>query len=139
MKRITAEDKDIIIGLLIDRADDDMFVELGYNHVEHIGISKGQHEIIMEEFQNRGFVKRNGYSDYYDLKAPIFQWVEYGGYSLERDAYFETIKNITLQVEKLESILSPTVIDKINNIIEKTKNLAELTTAIDTIRHIAFH
>lgn len=50
MKKITAEDKDIIIDLLLDRADDDMFAELGYDDVKHIGISRGQHEIIMEEF-----------------------------------------------------------------------------------------
>lgn len=138
MKKITAEDKDIIIGLLLDRADDDMFVELGYDDVKHIGISRGQHEVIMEEFQNRGFVKRNGYTDFYDLKAPIFQWVEYGGYTIERDAYFETIKNVALQVEQLKSTLSPSVMDKINKIIENTKNLTELVAAMDTIHQIAF-
>lgn len=133
---ITAEIKDSIIDMLIENADKDLFAELEFSKIKELGISRGEYNAIMSEFEDNGFVKRNGYSDYYDLKSAIYQMKEFGGYTLQRDAYFETIKNITLQVEKLKSTLSPSVIERINEVIEKAKNITELATAMETIRHL---
>lgn len=127
---ITAEDKDSIIELLISKADDRMRVQLEYSEVQFMGITKGMYEIILKDMEDSGLFKRVGYSYFFELRAEIYRIKEYGGYTMERDAYIERLKNLALQTEKIKNELSPSVISKINQLIEKAKNITELTSAL---------
>ena len=127
---ITAEDKDSIIELLISKADDRMRVQLEYSEVQFMGITKWMYEIILKDMEDSGLFKRVGYSYFFDLRAEIYRIKEYGGYTMERDAYIERLKNLALQTEKIKNELSPSVISKINQLIEKAKNITELTSAL---------
>lgn len=131
MKRlVTAEDKDAIIELLIEKADDRMRVQLEYSEVQFMGITKGMYEIILKDMEDSGLFKRVGYSYFFELRAEIYRIKEYGGYTMERDAYIEGLKNLALQTEKIKNELSPSVMNKINQLIENAKNITELTSAL---------
>lgn len=131
MKRlVTAEDKDSIIALLISKADDRMRVQLEYSEVQFMGITKGMYEIILKDMEDSGLFKRVGYSYFFELRAEIYRIKEYGGYTMERDAYIEGLKNLALQTEKIKNELSPSVMNRINQLIENAKNITELTSAL---------
>ena len=133
---ITAEDKDSIIDLLISKADDRMMAQLEYNEVEYMGITKGMYEIILKDMEDSGLFKRVGYAYFFELRAEIYRVKEYGGYTMERDAYIEGLKNIALQTEKIKNELSPSAMNRINQIIEKAKNITELTSSLLEIEQL---
>lgn len=133
---ITAEDKDTIIDLLIENANDRMMVQLEYDSVEHMGITKGMYEIILKDMEDSGLFKRCGYSYYFELRAEIYRVKEYGGYTMKRDAYIEGLRNLALQTEKIKNELSPSVMGRINQLIEKAKNMSELTSALLEIEQL---
>ena len=130
---ITSEDKDSIIDFLIENANERLVSHLEYEDVSHLGVTKGMYEAILNEMSEQGLFKRCGYSYYFELKASIYKVKEYGGYTIERDAYFEGLKNLALQLEKTEKELYPSAIGKINSIIANCKTLAELTNSLSEI------
>lgn len=139
---ITSEDKDAIIDLMLKNVEKDGIVYLEYNMIkEIIHISIGQYEAIIREFINWGFIERCGsktgsYGYKFRLLCGIYSKKERGGYCVERDAYMNELKNLQLQLEKVEKDLSPSAIDKINSIISKINNVSDLISNIGGIKDI---
>lgn len=113
-----------------------MMVQLEYDEVECLGITKGMYEIILKDMEDSGLFKRCGYSYYFELRAEIYRIKEYGGYTMERDAYMEGLRNLALQTEKIKNELSPSAMTRINQLIEKARNITELTSALLEIEPI---
>lgn len=55
---------------------------------------------------------------------------------MKRDAYIEGLRNLALQTEKIKNELSPSVMGRINQLIEKAKNMSELTSALLEIEQL---
>lgn len=137
---ITSEDKDAVIDLMLDRKDEEEIVRLDYKDVSCLlNISKGQYKNIIEEFKNDGMIEQYGYGDKYKLLYGIYKKKEYGGYCMERDAYMVGLNNLQLQLEKVQKELSPTVIEKINNVVANMKDVSEMIIGIKTISEIISH
>ena len=134
---ITSEDKDAVIDLMLDRKDEEEIVRLDYKDVScSLNISKGQYKNIIEEFKNDGLIQQCGYGDTYKLLYGIHKKKEYGGYCMERDAYMAGLNNLQLQLEKVQKELSPTIIEKINNVVANMKDVSEMIIGIKTISEI---
>lgn len=58
---------------------------------------------------------------------------------MERDAYMVGLNNLQLQLEKVQKELSPTVIEKINNVVANMKDVSEMIIGIKTISEIISH
>lgn len=139
-KFITSEDKDVVLNLMLDRKDEKEIVHLDYKDVSCLlNISKGQYKNIIEEFKKDGLIEQCGYGDKYKLLYGIHKKKEYGGYCMERDAYMAGLNNLQLQLEKVQKELSPTVIEKINNVVANMKDVSEMIIGIKTISEIISH
>lgn len=55
---------------------------------------------------------------------------------MERDAYMVGLNNLQLQLEKVQKELSPTIIEKINNVVANMKDVSEMIIGIKTISEI---
>lgn len=137
---VTSEDKDIVIDLMLDKKDEEEVVRLDYKDVSRfLNISKGQYKNIIEEFKKDGLIEQKGYAEEYHLLYGIHKKKEYGGYCMERDAYMAGLNNLQLQLEKVQKELSPTVIEKINNVVANMKDVSEMIIGIKTISEIISH
>ena len=135
---ITAEDKDYIMDELLLRANNTKReATLKYKDIEkQLNISKGQFDSILTEFKEKGLISRTGYSDTVTLLSSIELKKEMGGFKKEREAFFNSMEELELRLEKLQGEANPSAIDKINNMISKAKNITDLVTIIKDIKSI---
>lgn len=134
---MTAEDKDRIIGMLLEKADENGVAKLEYTEVcQVINISPGQYEAVIKSFVNEGLIERQGYSYKFTLLQGIYDKREKGGYSMEKEAYMASLSNLALQLEKLQKEASPTIMTKVNGLIGQAKSLTDLIAAWREIRSL---
>lgn len=129
-----AEDKDLIIDMLLNRAGGLRKVSLPYTDVaKELNISRDQYDAILKEFVADGLVTRVGDSERVTLQPGIYNKHEAGGYSLEKEARMESLECVALQLEKLRSESSPSALAKIDAAIGKAKDVSELLVAIRSL------
>lgn len=134
---VTSEDKDRIIGMLLEKADENGVARLEFTEVcQAISISSGQYEAVLKSFVNEGLIERQGYGYKFTLLQGIYDKREKGGYSMEKEAYMASLSNLALQLEKLQKEASPTVMTKINGLISQAKSLTDLIAVWREIRSL---
>lgn len=142
---ITSEDKDAVIDLMLKNVREDGIVYLDYKMIKNsVNISSGQYEAIIRGFIKDELIERYGSkSGNYGFKFRLLDGIqskkERGGYCIERDAYMTGLQNLQLQLEKVQKELSPTVIEKINNVVANMKDVSEMIIGIKTISEIISH
>lgn len=142
---ITSEDKDAVIDLMLKNVREDGIVYLDYKMIKNsVNISSGQYEAIIRGFIKDELIERYGskngnYGFKFRLLDGIQSKKERGGYCMERDAYMAGLQNLQLQLEKVQKELSPTVIEKINNVVANMKDVSEMIIGIKTISEIISH
>lgn len=142
---ITSEDKDAVIDLMLKNVREDGIVYLDYKMIKNsVNISSGQYEAIIRGFIKDELIERYGskngnYGFKFRLLDGIQSKKERGGYCIERDAYMAGLQNLQLQLEKVQKELSPTVIEKINNVVANMKDVSEMIIGIKTISEIISH
>lgn len=142
---ITSEDKDAVIDLMLKNVREDGIVYLDYKMIKNsVNISSGQYEAIIRGFIKDELIERYGskngnYGFKFRLLDGIQSKKERGGYCMERDAYMAGLQNLQLQLEKVQKELSPTVIEKINDVVANMKDVSEMIIGIKTISEIISH
>lgn len=142
---ITSENKDAVIDLMLENVREDGILYLDYRMIKDlVHISSGQYEAIIRGFIKDGLIERYGskngnYGFKFRLLDGIQSKKERGGYCMEREAYIAELNNLQLQLEKAQKELSPTVIEKINNVVANMKDVSEMIVGIKTISEIISH
>lgn len=110
--------------------------KLNYKDIPDLRISKEQYEIVLKEFNNRKFIDYNMYDIEdieFDLEPEIYNFIERGGFTVERDLYTINFDVLELQLKRLEKELSPTTAIKVNNVVANAKNVTELVIGLKAI------
>ena len=123
---ITAEEKDKVLNYILVVANGKRTAKLNYKDIPDLRISKEQYEIVLEEFKNRRFIE-------FDLEPGIYNFIERGGFTVERDLYTINFDVLELQLKRLEKELSPTTAIKVNNVVANAKNVTELVIGLKAI------
>ena len=133
---ITAEEKDKVLNYILVVANEKRTAKLNYKDIADLRISKEQYEIVLKEFNNRKFIDYNMYDIEdieFDLEPGIYNFIERGGFTVERDLYTINFDVLELQLKRLEKELSPTTAIKVNNVVANAKNVTELVIGLKAI------
>ena len=131
---ITAEVKDKILNAILVEANGKAEVNLCYEDIPNLEISKEQYEMAIEEFKNKGLVDFKGYgNEILTLSSEISNFMQKGGFTVERDLYILNFDTLELQLKLLEKDLSPNASAEVNAIIEKAKNITDLIMGLSTL------
>ncbi len=133
---ITAEEKDKVLNYILVVANGKRTAKLNYKDIPDLRISKEQYEIVLKEFNNRKFIDYNMYDIEdieFDLEPGIYNFIERGGFTVERDLYTINFDVLELQLKRLEKELSPTTAIKVNNVVANAKNVTELVIGLKAI------
>ena len=133
---ITAEEKDKVLNYILVVANGKRTAKLNYKDIPDLRISKEQYEIVLKEFNNIKFIDYNMYDIEdieFDLEPEIYNFIERGGFTVERDLYTINFDVLELQLKRLEKELSPTTAIKVNNVVANAKNVTELVIGLKAI------
>ena len=90
--------------------------------------------MAIEEFKNKGLVDFKGYgNEILTLSSEISNFMQKGGFTVERDLYILNFDTLELQLKRLEKELSPNASAEVNAIIEKAKNITDLIMGLSTL------
>ena len=131
---VTAEEKDKVLNYILVVANGKRTAKLSYKDIPDLRISEEQYEIILEEFKNKGLINYKGYGiETLTLSSEISNFMQRGGFTVERDLYILNFDTLELQLKRLEKELSPNTSTKVNDIIEKAKNITDLIIGLSTL------
>ena len=128
---ITAEEKDKVLNYILVVANGKRTAKLNYKDIPDLRISKEQYEIVLKEFNNYNMYDIEDIE--FDLEPEIYNFIERGGFTVERDLYTINFDVLELQLKRLEKELSPTTAIKVNNVVANAKNVTELVIGLKAI------
>lgn len=131
---ITAEVKDKILNAILVAANGKARASLCYEDIPELEISEDQYEMVIEEFKKKGLIDYNGYGiEELTLNSEISNFMQKGGFAVERDLYIINFDMLKLQLKRLEKELSPNTAAKVNSVIGSAKNITELIIGLSTL------
>ena len=131
---ITAEVKDKILNAILVEANGKAEARLCYEDISELEISEDQYEMVIEEFKKKGLIDYKGYGiESHTLNSEISNFMQRGGFTVERDLYILNFDTLELQLKRLEKELSPNTSAKVNDVIEKAKNITDLIVGLSTL------
>ncbi|GKH21882.1 hypothetical protein CE91St9_34900 [Bacteroides thetaiotaomicron] len=131
---ITAEVKDKILNAILVAANGKAKARLCYEDISGLEISEDQYEMVVEEFKKKGLIDYKGYGiEELTLNSEISNFMQKGGFAVERDLYIINFDMLELQLKRLEKELSPDTATKVNSVIGSAKNITELILGLSTL------
>lgn len=120
---ITAEEKDKVLNTLLKKANGAEKVELSYEDIPDLKISKAQFETVIEGFKADALIKEEGYSGIYEFTDNIHTLKEKGGFEKEIELFHKRIEQLYKSLNEEEKNKLLKFLEKTNLGLETAKNL----------------
>lgn len=130
---ITSVEVDKVIDALLEKANGEDYVELGYNDVPNLSISRHQFDIVIKDLNKKELIKTNGYSDMHELLYGIHRIKELGGFHKEMEILQMKLERLYEQASQEEKTVIEEFISKCNQIFSGVSNIGGAISAIEGI------